>query len=381
MSKRLIISEEEKSKILKLYGLKSKFINEEDTPQQQGNKKTIEIPVYFESGCWSNTGGQSCTPGQVDTAFQPYIQQIKDYIATTYKGKPIEVVLSASESKVPNRNAEKPKIKVESGAYVHPRLKPGVLSSYRYNTIQTYLKKVFDDMVAAGEIASVPEFVKSEILIGGPDWKSTDSADDPKFKEHQYLKAIIKLKPRDPGPLTECLTDLLIGYDYDEVVRKNNSHYCDWGRFEVDANGIKLNRLDGKPYASVNNYEYSEIDTNQTQNQQEYIGTDDVNKGQYNFRYNRFKIDGELAKQIVSKDPTGDITITTKGIAGPKHPALWPNKKNISSVVHVDAARVTITNSKGEIFFDSCAGSNCTQGSEGTWTVTPEQYCKTTTAE
>ena len=130
MSKRLIISEEEKSKILKLYGLKSNLINEEDTPQQ-GNKKTIEVPVYFESGCWSNTGGESCAAGQVDTAFQPYIQQIKDYIATTYKGRPMQVVLSASESKVPNRNAEKPKIKVESGKYVHPRLKPGVLSKYR----------------------------------------------------------------------------------------------------------------------------------------------------------------------------------------------------------------------------------------------------------
>jgi hypothetical protein len=139
--------------------------------------------------------------------------------------------------------SQKPKIKVESGKYVHPRLKPGVLSKYRYNTIEAYLKKVFDDMVANGEITSAPEFLKSEILIGGPDWTPKDNASDPKFKEHQYLKAIIKLKPRDPGPLTECLTDLLIGYDYDEVVRKNNSHYCDWGRFEVDANGIKLNTL------------------------------------------------------------------------------------------------------------------------------------------
>ena len=86
MPKRLIISEEEKNKILKLYGLKSNFINEEDTPKQ-GNKKTIEVPVYFESGCWSNTGGESCASGQVDTAFQPYIQQIKDYVTNYFANK------------------------------------------------------------------------------------------------------------------------------------------------------------------------------------------------------------------------------------------------------------------------------------------------------
>ena len=377
MSKRLIISEEEKSKILKLYGLKSNLINEEDTPQQ-GNKKTIEVPVYFESGCWSNTGGESCAAGQVDTAFQPYIQQIKDYIATTYKGRPMQVVLSASESKVPNRNAEKPKIKVESGKYVHPRLKPGVLSKYRYNTIETYLKKVFDDMVANGEITSAPEFLKSEILIGGPDWTPKDNVSDPKFKEHQYLKAIIKLKPREPGPLIECLADLSIGYDYDEVVRKTNSHFCDWGRFEIFANGIKLNRLDGKPYASVNNKNHSEIDTNITQQQKTYVGKD-FNEGQYNFRYNRFKIGGDLAKQIISADPSGDITITAKGIEGPMAPDLWRGTQGQTSIVHIDAAHVTISNSEGKIFYDTCPGGVCEEGkSEGNWPVTPEQYCVTT---
>lgn len=375
MSKRIIISESEKNNILKLYGLKNYLINEEDVPAPTGNKKTIEVPVYFESGCWSNKGGQSCVPNQVTTAFEPFLQQIKDFVSKTYKGRPTQIVLSASESKVPNRNAEKPKIKLDNGKYVHPRLNPGVLSKYRYSTIETYLKKVFNDMLSAGEIPSIPEFVKSEVLIGGPDWKPGDSASDPKFKEHQYLKAIVKLKPRDPGPLTECLADLSIGYDYDDVVFKNNSHYCDWGRFELSANGVKLKRLDGKPYASVNNRDFSEIDTNQPQAQANNTG----NSGYNNYRYNRFKIGGDLAKQIISGDPTGDITITAKGIEGPKAPELWRNQQGVQSIVHIDAARVTISNSKGEIFFDTCAGGNCTGKSEGSWTVTPEQYCKTST--
>lgn len=172
--------------------------------------------------------------------------------------------------------------------------------------------------------------------------------------------------------LNSCLGNLFIGYDYDAVVKSTNPHHCDWGRFQITANGIVLKRMDGLAFASVNNKDNSEIDKKSSSLPQP------TDKGNDNFRYNRFKIDGELAKKIISADPSGNITIVSTGLRGPLG-NTWTNKKDISgSPVHMDAARVTITDSFGNVFFDTCSSGKCTGKSIGTWVVKPQQYCKTT---
>lgn len=376
MNRRIIISEEEKRKIRSLYSVNT-HINEqnEDGGTQPVKPVNITVPVYFESGCYSNKGGESCAAGQVDKVFEPYLQQIKDFVIKN-KDVKSEVVLSASESKVPNRDAEKPKIYIKkSGKYVHPRLQPSVLSQKRYLTIENYLKNIFNKMIAEGQITALPEFTKSDVLIGGPEWTVNDSASDPKFKEHQYLKAEIRLKALTPESLTECITGLQIGYDYDEVVLNhlykingpNGGHYCDFGRFQISANDISLKRSDGKEYASVNNKNYSEIEdvpgkTQKTEN------------GYTNWRYNTFSIDNTLGQEIITKNPTGNIVIKSVGLVGPLG-NNWGG--DLKSPVHIDAARITIKDMNGGILYDSCAGGNCVGKSEGQWTVTPEQYCVT----
>ena len=105
MEKKILITENEKNRILNLYGILKNQLNEAST-----KLTPIDVTVNFASGCHSNKGGNKCLPNQVTTIFTPYIEQIKTFLKSSSKNEVVQVVLSASESQVPNRDGELPKV-------------------------------------------------------------------------------------------------------------------------------------------------------------------------------------------------------------------------------------------------------------------------------
>ena len=159
MKKKLLITEDDKKHILNLYGLLKNKLNEATTT----TLTPIEVIVNFESGCHSNTGGEDCPSGQVDTIFSPFIEQIKTFVKSAPKNEIVEVVLSASESQVPNRDAEKPK----GTDGKRPKLEQKELSKKRYSTLKTYLTDVFKKMMSDGIKRGINLQLFSRIIIYG----------------------------------------------------------------------------------------------------------------------------------------------------------------------------------------------------------------------
>jgi len=175
--KRLLLSENEKKEILNLYY--KKILLEGEIVE-----KKIEKRVEFESGKWSREGGK------VEQILGPYIKEMEDFLRM-YDESEIEIILSSSESRVPNRDAEDPK---------KPRLKPKELSVKRYQTIEEYINEWLDNLYTNKYITITPEIKKLDPIIGGPKWKKGMDPDDKEFKKHQWLKITIIAKYEEPDP-------------------------------------------------------------------------------------------------------------------------------------------------------------------------------------
>jgi hypothetical protein len=410
MSQKLIITENEKTRILDLYGVLKKKVNEQaptttakPTTTSTKTLEPITIKVTFKSGCHSNKGGQECPANQITNMFAPYMEKIKEFLKSAPTNQVVEVVLSASESKVPNRDGELPKTELQKdGTKKHPKLELKVLSQYRYKSIEEYLKGVFEKMVSDKIITKIPEFVKSDVVIGGPEWSTSKGADHSDYTKHQYLNAVIKLKegavefkPEEikPGEAKlECIKGIKIEYSYDEVVEQVAPHCCNRGRFNLFANGVLLKRTDGKTFASINNGDKvtGEVDkqadsrpqemtwgkvwskdgknelcyTNKSAGQVDWKGTrrhtlnsiPESKPG--NYRYNTFVIDAAQAAAIVKATGGKPSYLQIKAA---------PTSEN--SNPHQEAVRCTIYRADGTIAYDSCNGGNCEKTAVGPWNI------------
>jgi hypothetical protein len=232
-SKKLVITEQEKLDIMKMYGL---LLEGEELPD---GGYQIDFSNTFKSGYHSAK--------HINKALlTAELQAAKDWLASKLKnnkGKLVFVKIDASESKVPNADAEK-------GGVV---LQPYELSNKRAVAINNFLSGIFDGWVTEGLISQKPIFALPDVKIQGPNWcppytkdetcvEKTDKRDDSKFTENQYVR--VQFLVDTPGMSAKCVEGLSITVSYNK--EKNaafpcrGGHQCDQADFNVLLNKVPI---------------------------------------------------------------------------------------------------------------------------------------------
>jgi hypothetical protein len=188
-----------------------------------------------------------------------------------------------------------------------------VLAKMRADTLTTLLTELFNQYKLP-----VPKMVP-DIVIGGPKFGEPGSPTDPKddlYKQHQFVKFLVKATGT-------CLSNVTLQIDYNELARAaSGGHRCDFASFYVFANGIQLTSTSNKNYADLNN---------------------DMSQPQGGLRYNSFKINDQLAKQILAVSKQIKIEIQCA------YPADKPGYEGKIGACHTDAPCVTVLDSKNNI--------------------------------
>jgi hypothetical protein len=234
--RKFIITEEEKLDIMKLYGL----LLEGET---DAGGYEIDFSNTFQSGYHSvNYINKKLLTTELNNAKTWLLNKLKE---PGNKGKLVYVEIDASESKVPNADAEK-------GGIVLP---PYQLSNKRAVSINNYLSAIFDGWVTEKLVPEKPIFSFPPPKIGGPNWcpnyskdpecegtPKNDSKTDQKFTEHQYVKVKFLL---DDGTISaKCLEGLSITVAYNQTASSafpcRGGHKCDEADFNVLLNKVPV---------------------------------------------------------------------------------------------------------------------------------------------
>ena len=215
-SGKLIITEEDRSHILSLYNLMTEA-------EESDGSYVIDFSATFSSGKWKQTSIKNLPQLQQD------LIGAKDWMSKN-KGKVVFVQIEASESKVPNADAELPN---------KPVLKPYELSNRRAVTINNYLANIFNGWVTQKLITSRPVFEFPTPVIGGPEWDPKLGPSNSAYTEHQFVRVRLKLQPPET-----CLTGLKIDVNYykqpNSAFPCRGRHVCDQALFDVNFNGITI---------------------------------------------------------------------------------------------------------------------------------------------
>jgi hypothetical protein len=215
-SRKLVITEEDRSHILSLYDLMTEA-------EASDGSYVIDFSATFASGKWKETSIKNLPQLQQDLA------GAKEWMSKN-KGKVVFVQIEASESKVPNADAELPN---------KPVLEPYVLSNRRAVTINNYLAKIFDGWMNQKLISSRPVFEFPTPTIGGPEWDPKLGSGNQVYTEHQFVRVRLKLQPPET-----CLTGLKIDVNYYKTPSPafpcRGGHTCDQALFDVNFNGVTI---------------------------------------------------------------------------------------------------------------------------------------------
>jgi hypothetical protein len=216
MSNKLLISEQERKRILSLYGL----ITEAVEPFKKEQK------VEFNAGYYSE---KYAAP-----VLDPIVQEIKDYLSNN-KGLRfiVNVSISSSESKIPNTDKE-----IKSGQSTP--VEPKYLAKKRQKTIVDYLNKKFTEFKSEGIINDLPNYDIKEPVISGPEWigtawcKSPRPSNDP---EGRLCTTEWKKQNYPQKAEFESAQNLTMSITINEVKNDEKSNPCEGGlsiRFEIE---------------------------------------------------------------------------------------------------------------------------------------------------
>jgi hypothetical protein len=135
------------------------------------------------------------------------LKEMQDFLVAN-KGSVVEIILSSSESQVPNYDAETtPKTKLEIGQ----------LSKMRYTTIETYMNQWLQGLQQQGIITQLPKIIATEPQRGSTPWMPPKGATpeqikklaaDPKYTAEQWLEVTLKVVAKDTSiePLFSSIT-------------------------------------------------------------------------------------------------------------------------------------------------------------------------------
>ena len=361
ISKRLIITEEERKEIKTLYGL----IREQEAAQKNP-ELTLDLSGTFGSGKYK-------LPEKADRV-DDLINKIREFKKQN-AGSVIEISVNSGESQVPNYDREKyPSTGNDKVDFTNEKKLPvGAIAKYRAAALKSYIEKVAPDLLKDSKL------VISEPVIGGTKWnpEGGDKAKDEKFTKEQFANFKIKVigkKNEDStlpgGGSSGCATGLRIKV----WVPK---HQCNNAEFFIMLNNTVLYNIDGGYTANLNN-----ADTTKT-----IGGTKLVPQllnpayGYISQKYGTQK-DGNLGGSrieefVVTPEQSKTITQSGKGYI-----YIW--MIGTTKEIHKDIPRVSITKNNQEVYqgapkvasglllvLDAC-GNKVTQIPEGSNTKQPE---------
>jgi len=237
ISKRLIITEEERKEIKTLYGL----IREQEAAQKNP-ELTLDLSGTFGSGKYK-------LPEKADRV-DDLINKIREFKKQN-AGSVIEISVNSGESQVPNYDREKyPSTGNDKVDFTNEKKLPvGAIAKYRAAALKSYIEKVAPDLLKDSKL------VISEPVIGGTKWnpEGGDKAKDDKFTKEQFANFKIKVigKKSDMGELpssgtTGCATGLRIKIWVPQ-------HQCNNAEFFIMLNNTVLYNVDGGYTANLNN--------------------------------------------------------------------------------------------------------------------------------
>lgn len=229
------------------------------------------IRLQYPSGYYSVSGTVKRTGQAYDLkpALQPGIDDVIAFLKANPKMFIAAIEVQSGESIIPNYDMEGGTGKKDSGW----------LSTMRNQKLQAYFKSVLKPLVDDGTITKLPEDVKIEFVEAktltepskgwedytawakaGYDAANTEyTALKKGYDADQFTAVRFRIMP-DLGK-NQCLFGLKIGIHYDDL---SIQHECNHARYEITANGVKLNTSfggapetfnlpAGLPYASMNN--------------------------------------------------------------------------------------------------------------------------------
>jgi hypothetical protein len=275
-NKKILVSEQDKSHILSLYGL----LKEDNTPNPQPSSFKVDKTINFAPGYYRLKGPVTTKAGStynwdVSTTLNADLLKIKEFLKNNPTGYVVEVNLYSGESLIPNSDNEKGGIP----------LKTGQLSAARMNSLKTYLTPIFESWKNEG-ITKTPFKINEIPQPGKTPWKGTPfcpasvgderscsttyynkvKAGDKvaldykqKYDAEQYFRVVIEVKKVEPttqpvpSPTgqTETVTEgCAEGLEITVYVK---THQCQNAEYLVYANSTLLTNLAGGNTANLNN--------------------------------------------------------------------------------------------------------------------------------
>ena len=213
MSKKIIISESERKKILSLYGL----INEVEGE----TKKEISAQNYFAPGYHSDLNPK------IKASIKQQLESAKTFIKEKEnEGKIVFIRITSSESDVPNHDNEKGGVEVPKGW----------LRERRAETMKKYISSILETW---GDLTTIPPFEPFGFSEPIEKYAEGDNMGDPRFNKDIWVKIDMEVKPADA-----CLVGLGVQVMYKDVPDPNfpcrGNHRCDNAVFQVLLNGVAI---------------------------------------------------------------------------------------------------------------------------------------------
>ena len=171
--KKLIINEEEKSRILSLHtNAIKKYLNEQDAP---ATPQPLVIPL-----------GGTFESGQADIKNMAPIQDAKtkvsDFLSKLPQNQRISITIKAGESKVPNQP---------------PYEEIGSLATARANELKAKLTSVLSDF--GDKVVINPNI---QITTGTTDWNPSLGKDNEVYRKEQYANAVVQAIGNTPPSIS-----------------------------------------------------------------------------------------------------------------------------------------------------------------------------------
>jgi hypothetical protein len=236
-------------------GYKLGLINEQqqEQPNTSGTRSiSIDLGATFDSGKYKLTS-------QMVAEMKSNFGELNQFINQNPNAQ-LTIKVVAGESRVTNYDRERCK---DGDFSNNCKLEPKVLSELRGRSIQ----RLLDNYLQRKELQNPPTFLPTETVLGSKSYTAgKDKADDPKYKEEQFVKLVISAEAS-----YECLIGMKIVIAYDKT-----GHNCDEAVFQVLVNDVPLG------VANLNN------STNDITNYQNFDKTFNVQGSIYQF--NRAKI-------------------------------------------------------------------------------------------
>ena len=314
--RKLIINEEEKVKILSLYGLLTEDLEE------PSKEMTINGNSFFKNGMWKNMSqeGMSQLTKQLEKATEFLKNNLK-------QGMVVSVKINAGESRVTNHDNDSP------GS---PEVAPLYLSEKRAETMKKILTDYFNSLFSKKIISVNPIFEKPYLKLGDTTYtKKIDNPKNAKYDKDRFVNVEIKLV--SVPEKKQCVNNMEIMIYYDDAKAKadDKQHVCNSSIYNIFLNDVQLIRKDGKKYASLNN--------NIEKANEKLKPYDNLPNIQGGSRSNTFIITPEMADKILEKNDKV-LTLNAQCIN-----PTGLNDKQWGDGCHTGVGNIRVTNGKGVI--------------------------------